>query len=339
MPGYNFLPAPVWLITALHVLTLTLHFLAMNFLLGGIIIILWGRIGDRWNNPIVKKFIRLFPTIMAVTVTLGVAPLLFLQLVFHRQVYAASIVSGWFWLMIVAAVIASYYLLYATSFSQKASASTKRWFLVLTLVGLSYVAFVYSSVFSMTERPDLYTALYAGVQSGTIINPNLGDYGLRWLHMIVGAATVGGFFVGLLGKDDASAFKIGKQFFLWGTIANAVLGFAYLLTLGDILRPFMRSAGIWVLTAGIVLAFVSLHFFFRRRFVISGGMVLVTMLMMVLSRHYVRLLNLAPHYDPATMPIQPQWSVFALFLVCFLAALAVVWYMLRLYFRGKRVPA
>ena len=54
MPGYNFLPAPVWLITALHVLTLTLHFLAMNFLLGGIIIILWGRIGDRWNNPIVK---------------------------------------------------------------------------------------------------------------------------------------------------------------------------------------------------------------------------------------------------------------------------------------------
>ena len=37
LPDYQFLPAPLWLITVLHILTLTLHFAAMNFLLGGLI--------------------------------------------------------------------------------------------------------------------------------------------------------------------------------------------------------------------------------------------------------------------------------------------------------------
>ena len=95
LPDYNFIPAPLWLITVLHILTLTLHFVAMNFLVGGVIIVLWGKFTDRWNHPVVKKFISAFPSAMAATVTLGVAPLLFVQLVYHRQVYAASIVSGW----------------------------------------------------------------------------------------------------------------------------------------------------------------------------------------------------------------------------------------------------
>ncbi len=35
LPDYNFLPGPLWLITVLHVLTLGLHLIAMNFVLGG----------------------------------------------------------------------------------------------------------------------------------------------------------------------------------------------------------------------------------------------------------------------------------------------------------------
>ncbi len=44
LPDYQFLSAPLWLITVLHVLTLTLHFVAMNFLFGGVIITLYAAI-------------------------------------------------------------------------------------------------------------------------------------------------------------------------------------------------------------------------------------------------------------------------------------------------------
>src|SRR5574342_300774 len=91
-PAHEFISAPLWLLTTLHILSLTLHFVAMNFLFGGIIIVLHAAIRKRWDDPTLLKFVRMFPAAMAATVTLGVAPLLFLQVVYPRQVYAAAIV-------------------------------------------------------------------------------------------------------------------------------------------------------------------------------------------------------------------------------------------------------
>ena len=136
LPDYNFLPAPLWLITVLHILTLTLHFVAMNFMVGGIIVILFGKFENKWQNAVVQKFVKLFPSAMAATVTLGVAPLLFVQLVFHRQTYAASIVSGWFWLGIIVAAIVAYYFLYAGAFSKKKTGRTGS-YLIVALVFLA----------------------------------------------------------------------------------------------------------------------------------------------------------------------------------------------------------
>ena len=138
LPDYNFLSAPLWLVTLLHILTLTLHFAAMNFLVGGIIVLLWGKFTDRWEDPTVRTFIKYFPTATAATVTLGVAPLLFVQLVYHRQVYAASIVSGWFWLMITVVLMISYYFLYGASLTEQKDGCTGRKMLI-ALAGLTYL--------------------------------------------------------------------------------------------------------------------------------------------------------------------------------------------------------
>ena len=155
LPSYNFLPAPLWLITVLHILTLTLHFLAMNFLLGGLIVLLFARLKGKWEVPAVRTYIRLLPSAVAATVTLGVAPLLFLQLVYYGPVYSASIVSGRFWLFIIAAVIIAYYLLYASSFRRESGRAGFAGTLAFALPVLLYVSLVYSTVFSMAERPEL----------------------------------------------------------------------------------------------------------------------------------------------------------------------------------------
>ena len=140
LPDSNLLPAPLWLITALHILTLTLHLAAMNFLVGGLVLVLTGRFARRWQNPTVRKVIALAPNIMAATVTLGVAPLLFLQLVFPAQMYSASIISGWFWFLVVPAVILAYTLLYRAAFASIGGAKSQARRLWPALAALAYVS-------------------------------------------------------------------------------------------------------------------------------------------------------------------------------------------------------
>jgi len=332
LPGYDFLSAPLWLISLLHVLTLSLHFAAMNFVVGGILVVLTGRFPDRWDDPTVQKLVRLFPSVMAAVVTLGVAPLLFVQLVFPRQIYSSSIVSGWFWLMVVPAVILSYYSLYAASFSGANGARRGAYFL-LALVGFLYVSLVYSSVFSMSERPDLIQKLYAGIPSGTVWNPSLGDYAWRWLHMMLGAVTVGGFFVAFLGRDNPAAYVVGRKFFLWGFVLSSCTGVGYLLSLGPILPGFMRTPGAWSLIVGILLALGSMHLLFTHKLGICAGMLFSSLVLMVVNRHYVRLVRLEGQFDPSGWKVQMQTSPFLMFLACFIASIGLVWYMLRLFFR------
>lgn len=328
LPEYQFLSAPLWLINTLHHITLTLHLVAMNFLVGGLATILFGKFTDRWDHPVVQQFVKLLPTAMAATVTFGVAPFLFAQLVYPQQIYSASIVSAWPWLMIVPVLIIAYYFLYGASFG---SSQRKGVYIGISLIGFVYVSFVYSSVFSLAENPVLAQEVYAGNQSGLLLNPDVGEYVFRWLHVLLGAVTVGGFFVGWVGRDNESAYKAGKQAFFWGMATASVFGLVYLFTLGNALVPLMRTPGIWALILGVVLSIGSLHFYLKRRFVPAAAMVFVSVLMMVYTRHHLRLVRLADQYDPASLPIQGQWSIFILFLVCFVIAIGAVWYMIRLF--------
>ncbi len=333
----SFLPAPLWIITALHIVTLTLHFIAMNFLFGGTVVLLLAKIHNKWENSSVATFVKLLPTAMGTTVTLGVAPLLFVQLVYGNMIYSASIVSGWYWLMISFVAIFSYYLLYAGSFTK--TTKRKGTYLALSLIGFIYISLVYSSVFSLAEFPAQYHALYSNNQTGLAFNSDIGTWGFRWLHIVLGATTVGAWFVGLVGRNDDKVFTEAKKFFLWGMVATMIVGFVYMMTLGEHMLPFMRSAGIWAVTVGLILSLGSLHFFFKKRFLFSGIMIDISILCMVITRHVVRLLRLDGIYNPTTLPVDPQWSVFFIFLISFVLMIAVVWYMLRLFFKDTSKSA
>jgi hypothetical protein len=335
LPDSNFLSAPLWLFTVLHILTFSLHLLAMNFVVGGILIVLFGGFADRWKDPTVRKFIRLFPTAMSLTVTLGIAPLLFLQVVFPQQVYSAAIVSGWYWLLVAPAVIAGYYSLYRASFAIRDEDAKPFLPLVLALCATIFVSLVYSSVFSMAESPDLIRRLYAQNQSGTIFNPEIGDYIMRWAHMILGAMTVGGFLIGLIGRDNPGAFIVGKKFFMAGFVLASLAGMIYLMTLGPYLATFMHTPGVWSLLIGILLGLGSMHLYFSRKFGLGAMLLFLSLVSMVINRHYVRLLKLHDKFDPSAWRVETQWSPLVLFLFCFVGAVGVVWYMVALFFGEK----
>jgi hypothetical protein len=180
---------------------------------------------------------------------------------------------------------------------------------VLAVVGLLYVSLTYTSVFSLAEQPDLIRSLYARDPSGWVWTPPTLGSGFRWLHMVLGALTVGGFFVGWLGQDRPAVLATGRAFLLWGMLGSALAGTGYLITLRPVLRAFMHTPAIWALTAGILLSAGSLHFFLKRKFLVAGSFIFASMFTMVYARHTVRVLLLTGQFDPGSWRIAPQWSV------------------------------
>ena len=91
------LPAPAALLHLLLLLTFTLHLVAMNALVGGAVLALWlrGRAGAvPGAADVAGRIGKALPVCVAATVTLGVAPLLFLQALHGRFFFAASVIMA-----------------------------------------------------------------------------------------------------------------------------------------------------------------------------------------------------------------------------------------------------
>ncbi|MBP1596714.1 MAG: hypothetical protein H6Q05_2091, partial [Acidobacteria bacterium] len=166
-------------------------------------------------------------------------------------------------------------------------------------------------------------------------NPQTGDYLLRWLHMILGAVAVAGFFAALLDKENARTSAMAKKTFAYGMAAAIVSGVTYLLSLNGSLSALMRAPAAWALAAGILLSLLALHFFFRRHLVRAGSALAASLFLMVLTRHQLRLIRLEGYFDPAAWRIAPQWGPLFLFLLFLAIAAVVLIVMLRLFFRAR----
>jgi len=76
--------------------------------------------------------------------------------------------------------------------------------------------------------------------------------------------------------------------------------------------------------------------YFKHRFMLSGMVLFLSLGAMVGIRHILRLVELQGVWEPTTIPVAPQWSVFGIFLICFLIAIASVWAMLKLLFSSTQ---
>ena len=142
------LPAPVWLFHLLLLVTFTLHIVLMNFMLGGGILATILKLFGKENglkDRLFKDVTKMVPTLLAATVTLGVAPLLFLQVLFGQYMYTSSIIIGWPWFFVIIFVIAAYYGFYLVAFNNEKSGKAIGWgmlasVIIIMMVGLTEIA-------------------------------------------------------------------------------------------------------------------------------------------------------------------------------------------------------
>lgn len=353
------LPAPAGLLTALLVLTFVLHILAMNMTLGGTAVavvsdFIGRRRADERYRRLARHLVSLLPITLAATITLGVAPLLFVQTLYGQFFYTSSILLAWPWLAVVPLVIIAYYGIYLYAWQGERLGDRRIWVGTGSALLLMAVAFLYVNNITLMLTPDRWHDIYASHSNGLFLNGEEGTLVPRLLHFLVAAPAVAGaalvvYALFMKGRSPEGywtwAARYGALWFLVPTVIQAALGPLFLFRLPSTVRdPFVgddtvRTA---LLLAGIgaaVLGLLAMAAALRLRNPLPPGLLaglcLVTAVsLMSVTRHLVRDEYLSPRFSTGDLAVDSQTALIVLFFVLLVGGVAVVGWMARAILRA-----
>jgi hypothetical protein len=339
------LPAPYWVFKLLLVVTFTLHIVAMNFMLGGMVLALAGRwSGSRERaNRLFTDVATKLPSLLPATVTLGVAPLLFLQVIYGQFFYTSSVLIAWPWLLLLVMLTIAYYGLYYVSFRTHRRAGAGRGVLLASFLLIAAIGFLFTNNLTLSQTPSAWATKYFADPSGWNLNLSEPTLAPRYLHFFTAAVAVGGLLLMLLAyfKRESEAdyrqyvFRFGGRAFEFATMAQFAVGFWFLLSLprdqrmlflGDNgLATMLLLAGIAGAVGAILVVARALRQDDYRSGAIGGtGITVLVILAMTVMRDILRDDYLKPHFHPERFVVQTQWTVLPLFLAVFIGGV-VLW--------------
>lgn len=353
------LPGPVWLFTALLLVVFTLHVAAMNSALGGGIWALWNYLRGRnsahpYSRRLANELSRMLPSFLAFTVTLGVAALLFVQVLYGNFLYTSSILIGSLWLMVVPLVMVAYYGYYYFSYTAERGKGSGGFVLALSVCMLLSIAFIFVNNMTLMLRPERWLSMYRAHPNGW--NLNLGDHSLvpRYLHIVNGGIALFSAILAHLGmrrmKTDVAygrwlvqrsalvfAACTGLQFLLGMWLLLAIPREIAMTLLRDPLAGAVFGVALIAVISAMLLILLGSLAEKPTKLVHAGfGMSLVTLFLMVCLRYLLRVAYLKPYANLGELAVRPQTGVIVLFLVLFVGGLATVGYMLWLVTKSRK---
>ena len=362
-PDITPLPAPALIFVALLILTFVVHLVFMNLMLGSAVLAAFGRIRARAgvNKPhwlqLTEVLMHQLPWHIAFTVTTGIAPLLFVQVLYGPLFYTSTIAVGWLWMSLLLVIVVAYYASYAYKlgpYRRRTGEGPARW---VHLAGLLFLAAALIQVIVnvLQITPERWTWIYQGIASA------VGERSIlpRFLHFVLSAVAFTGLYItvravrgGLdtTGAAEGSsaesaeadqprfpvwAARTGARIALWSTVAQLAIGTWFLLALpagarsglmgGSLFDTVIMGLG-FLLAVGLVVMLVRLRDPFAQKKLATGSAatLLATMLFMVVTRDGARRLALAEHYTIWDLPARTQTFTLLLFVVVLLAGLWVL---------------
>jgi len=198
IPAAEAIPSPWGWLEALLIGTFALHILFMNLTVGSVLLAFFGRLTGR-QRDLAHELGHRAPTLLALTINFGVAPLLFVQVLYGQFLYTSSVLMAGWWLSAIIAVIIGYYGLYVHDAKFDAIPGLSRLALAISLVFLLYTGFLLANNMTLMLRPEAWTA-YMDNPRGSLLNLSDPTLWPRYLHAILAAPAVAGLYAALLGK-------------------------------------------------------------------------------------------------------------------------------------------
>jgi len=353
----NPLPAPYWVFKLLLLATFFLHILAMNLMFGGAVLALVAKRsknreqGNRMFADIAKKL----PSLLPATITIGIAPLLFLQVLYGQFFYTSSVIVAWPWFLVLIFLTLAYYGFYYASFKGSQSPEKAKTVMSFSLILVFIIGFIYSNNLTLSQTPSRWAGKYFADPRGWNLNWSEPTLIPRFLHFFVAAIAMGGLLLVFMAlakwnrdrEYARSLFQVGGKAFMFATMAQFLIGIWFLASLPKELRMlFLGDSPVVTLLlmvglvgggASIFLMSAALQKENVRFAAYSVSSIIgVVILSMSIMRDMLRDAYLKPYYHPDQFVVRTQWTVFPLFLGLFIAGVILWLVMLKRYFSNAK---
>lgn len=330
---------------ALYILTWALHIAFVLLALGGMTLSLIGNmkkaIDENWKL-LASHLVQVTKVSVSMLILLGIAPLLFTQVIYDPNWYVTNTLSGLWVVIFIYALLAGYSLWYWFYYANKNGNSSALLIGVLSLIAMVFSgvlmhAFAYESL-----QVEQWMSWYApnGVidTSGTSLHISLP----RLAFMVSLSAPVVGIF--LLNyadyfskhSDYSTAYitftrTLGKKIAIGGLLVSAVLFAIWVLTLNMLLHPLVLAIVLFVL---ILLGMVAKG---SNSYIITLVLV-VTALLISTLREVIRMNIMSKYsYSIYDYAMNIDWPSVIMFLTTFVGVgFTAVGFMLTLAWKAGR---
>ncbi len=330
------LPSHPLVFLLLGVLTFALHMAAVQVMLGAGALTLRGAFSHdaQWRR-LAQAMLTTSKIAVSVAIVLGVAPLLFVQVVYDPFWYTSNVLSAWWVIGFIVVLIAGYlamYLFYWKNHDLTQAPTRGGWWMVMALALLLAVGFIVHSLTYQALFPEHWQGWYA---PQGVVDPS--GQRLRLWHLprfaffialsapIVGAWLLGyrRYLQGALESDGAYLAwlrQLGQQWLVRGGAVAALLGLLWMLTLPEKMAWFATSP--YALLSLLTLLGVMATPLWLGRRLDQGlwgyavfALAVVALLVVGAARELLRYLTLAGYhgYDAMGYRVQMDWYSTLLF--------------------------
>ena len=324
----------------LGVLTFALHIAAVQVMLGAATLTLRGAFSPslHWRR-LAQAMLVTAKIAVSVAIVIGVAPLLFVQVVYDPFWYTSNVLSAWWVIGFIVLLILGYIAMYAFYWKNHdivADGGRGGIWMVLSIALLLAVGFIVHSLTNQMLFPEHWMAWYAPKD---VVNPD--GHSLHYWHLprflffiALSAPVTGAWLYGyrryLQGAQEADAAYLGwlrslaQNLMLIGGVVSVLIGALWMATLPEKMAWFASS--VWLLMAVVALAaVVALPLVLRER-IDSGvwgyaifGAGAVGLIVVGAAREMLRFVTLlgSHGYDAMDYRINMDWYSTALFFTTF----------------------
>ncbi|MEY2994856.1 MAG: hypothetical protein RL357_1791 [Pseudomonadota bacterium] len=324
----------------LGVLTFALHIAAVQVMLGAATLTLRGafQADVKWRR-LASAMLVTAKIAVSVAIVIGVAPLLFVQVVYDPFWYTSNVLSAWWVIGFILLLIGGYIAMYAFYWKNHdivADGGRGGYWMVLSIVLLLTVGFIVHSLSNQMFYPERWIEWYA--PSGQIdpSGHSLHQWHIsRFLFFIALSAPVTGAWLlayrrYLQGAKETDVAYLGfvlslaQRLMVIGGVVSVLIGAAWMMSLPEKMQWFAGSLWMWLAVAAL-LAVVAMPMALRARLdqgvwgyaVFGAGA--VALIVVGVAREVLRFVTLlgSHGYDAMDYRINMDWYSTVLFFVTF----------------------
>ncbi len=332
----------------LMVLTFALHILMVNLTLGGSLLALYGRMASSEKyNRLGKALAKVVTVSISLAILLGVAPLLFVQVIYDPFWYASNLISPFWVIAFMFIMIAGFSLIYVYYLSK----THRPWAGLLGFLFLLAAGIIMHILNMQMLSPDRWVEWYA--PGGVVDASGMGLHGFqlsRFLHFILASGAVTGLFLMLYAwyiraRTDVEeiyvtwAGRLGARLLIVFSVLEVLDGLWWLLDIPGELGFHKNVLFAIAFVAGLLFT-VFLFKVVRNplRWALPTGLLMtVVVLLMAATREALRVSYLGKvGYAITDHKLNLHWGSTLLFFLTFLLGLAVAGFLITVAFKAGR---